>query len=281
MNEINKYEEENGFDALLRACAEAVNDEFTGLLQQYVREEKKNHAGTLDDRDFTIQVNKLRRSLAFFYDRLDKTRRDQLLAYLSNGKTGRSTTGIRKLLFVEAAPPDFDPLLTTAEFQSINDKLANCDHRDELVVINPLMAAGLVDFVARVNKDKPAIIHFAGHGCTQGLYFREGDTAHAMVEKERLERIFSTFEEAVECVVLNACYSSEQAETISRKVDFVIGMNCFIRDTAARNFADTFYRLLGTNMNYAQSFRQAILVLSKEDGQTAELWEKGIKTQSV
>jgi hypothetical protein len=47
-------------------------------------------------------------------------------------------------------------------------------------------------------------------------------------------------------VVLNACYSDVQADALCSVVDCVIGMTGAIHDDAARSFAMSFYRALGS-----------------------------------
>ena len=45
-----------------------------------------------------------------------------------------------------------------------------------------------------------------------------------LVETTILARLFEIFQDSVECVFLNACYSAEQAEAISQHIPYVIGM---------------------------------------------------------
>jgi hypothetical protein len=44
---------------------------------------------------------------------------------------------------------------------------------------------------------------------------------------------------------MNACYSEDQANAISKHIDFVVGMNKAIGDQAAIRFAVGFYDALG------------------------------------
>jgi hypothetical protein len=55
-------------------------------------------------------------------------------------------------------------------------------------------------------------------------------------------------------VVLNACYSEQQAEAIAKHIDYVVGMKKAIGDEAAIKFAVGFYDALGAGMNYEIAF---------------------------
>lgn len=59
--------------------------------------------------------------------------------------------------------------------------------------------------------------------------------------------LFELFQQQVECVLLNACYSEVQAQAIHQDIDYVIGMNKEIGDEAAVKFATGFYDALFAN----------------------------------
>ena len=55
-------------------------------------------------------------------------------------------------------------------------------------------------------------------------------------------------------MVLNACYSENQARAIVETIDFVVGMSDAIDDRAARRFAVAFYRGLGFGRSLRLAF---------------------------
>jgi len=65
-------------------------------------------------------------------------------------------------------------------------------------------------------------------------------------------------------VVLNACYSSAQAEALLAYVDCVVGMRSAIDDHAARNFAIGFYGALGDGESVATALAQGGAAISLE-----------------
>ena len=62
-------------------------------------------------------------------------------------------------------------------------------------------------------------MHFCGQ---QGSVFEGNDGGEQWVRAEALSGLFRLFAENVGCVLLNACYSEEQANAIVNHVDSVI-----------------------------------------------------------
>ena len=92
---------------------------------------------------------------------------------------------------------------------------------------------------------KPRIIHFCGHGTgEQGLVLEDGEGAEKLVSTFALSDLFKRFSDQVECVLLNACYSEQQADVIKDDINYVIGMSQAIKDDAAIVFARGFYQAL-------------------------------------
>ena len=66
--------------------------------------------------------------------------------------------------------------------------------------------------------------------------------------------MFRALNDNVRCVVLNACFSSTQAQAIAQEIDCVVGMSQAIGDDAAIQFASGFYQALG----YGRSVQTAL-----------------------
>jgi len=104
-------------------------------------------------------------------------------------------------------------------------------------------------------RHQPHIVHFSGHGSTQGEIVLEDAkgrpvTAPAAV----LSDLFRILKDNVRCVILNACWSQTQAEGIAAEIDCVIGMAREIDDDDALSFAGGFYRALGYGRSVAEAF---------------------------
>ena len=121
--------------------------------------------------------------------------------------------------------------------------------------------------------NEPEIVHFSGHGVgsghgdsqrdfvteredgTGGLAFENDSGQVQLITGDALARLFELCADSVKCVVLNACYSEAQANTISQHIDYVVGMKKAIGDEAAIKFAVGFYDALGAGRNFETAYK--------------------------
>nr|RNJ64969.1 MAG: SAVED domain-containing protein [Leptolyngbya sp. IPPAS B-1204] len=102
--------------------------------------------------------------------------------------------------------------------------------------------------------ENPHIVHFCGHGSgKQGLMFQNNTGQATLISTEALAGLFKLFTD-LECVVLNACYSTEQAKVICQHIDYVIGMRQPISAQSAKEFAFGFYSALGSGRPYEDAY---------------------------
>ena len=69
-----------------------------------------------------------------------------------------------------------------------------------------------------------------------------------------MSQLFSVLKDNIRCVVLNACYSEQQAQAIAAHIDCVVGMSKAIGDQAAIGFAASFYQALGYGKDIKTAF---------------------------
>jgi CHAT domain-containing protein len=74
------------------------------------------------------------------------------------------------------------------------------------------------------------------------------------LQPSALHQLFHTLKDNVRCVVLNACYSTQQAAAIAEVIDCVVGMSSGVSDEAAIEFSTAFYRALGHGRNVETAF---------------------------
>ncbi|WP_017302025.1 CHAT domain-containing protein [Nodosilinea nodulosa] len=121
--------------------------------------------------------------------------------------------------------------------------------------VEDALAVRVEDLQGLLLKHSPQIVHFCGHGSgQQGLVFEGSDGDEQWVRTEALSDLFRLLANQVNCVLLNACYSEEQANAIVNHIGYVIGMNQAIRDDAAIAFSKGFYQALGYNCTIEQAF---------------------------
>ena len=145
---------------------------------------------------------------------------------------------LETILIVAANPTDSEPLSLDREVREIQNGLRNSRKRFE---IRQQWATRPKDLRRALLDYKPEYVHFCGHGAGSAGIVLEGQLADA----EALAELFSLFARTIKCIVLNACYSTIQAEAIVRHIDFVVGMDQAIGDSAAIEFSTAFYDALG------------------------------------
>jgi hypothetical protein len=140
------------------------------------------------------------------------------------------------------------------EIRDLKDVIDDSRNRQNFEVEDAL-AVRAGDLHELFFRHEPQIVHFCGHGGGQpGLAFEGRDGGEQWVGTEALQDLFRLFSNRVTCVLLNACYSEQQANEIVHHIDYVIGMNQAIRDDAAIAFSKGFYRALGYNCSIEEAY---------------------------
>ncbi|ERT05991.1 CHAT domain protein [Lyngbya aestuarii BL J] len=148
----------------------------------------------------------------------------------------------KKILLLSANPRDTIRLRVDQELREIEEVLQNSINRDRFQLI-PKTAVRTRDLQQIMLHNQPHIVHFSGHGQgNQGLVFEDIQGITKIVSTKALADLFGLFVSSVECVVLNACYSVEQARAIADHVDYVVGMKQELGDQAAIAYSQGFYR---------------------------------------
>ena len=161
---------------------------------------------------------------------------------------------VKKILLLSANPTDRSKLRLDEEVREIQAGLERAKRREEFEII-PKLAVRTEDLRRALLDYEPQIVHFSGHGAGDGGLALENNSGQMqLVSAQSLARLFKLFEDKIECVVLNACYSEVQAEAIHQHINYVIGMNNEIGDKAAIKFAVGFYDALGAGRSIEDGF---------------------------
>lgn len=169
-----------------------------------------------------------------------------------------------KILFLSADPTDASRLRLGQELRDIREGLQLSKERD-IFSLESRESVRPRDITQAIHDISPKIIHFSGHGASTGEICFENILGKTQpVTPEALASLFELVSDQVNCVLLNACYSEDQAKAISKHIPFVIGMNQAIGDRAAITFAVGFYKALGAGHSFEKSFRFAQVEMQLE-----------------
>lgn len=164
---------------------------------------------------------------------------------------------MKKILILLSNPKDSVQLRLGEEIREIKEALKQSKNREQFEIVSE-SAVRVKDLRRALLEYEPAIVHFSGHGSGSNGLILENDSGETqLVSSEALAKLFKQFQTEVQCVILNACYSEEQAQAIHQYIDCVVGMNKAVGDVAAINFSTAFYEALGAGKSYDKCFNFA------------------------
>jgi len=179
---------------------------------------------------------------------------------INTPEVGELTT-TQTILILAANPVLSSPLRLDMEMKAIQAGLERSRWRDRYD-LQQRWAVSPTEVRRALLDCQPNIVHFCGHGYggnspsvsavsrdirpaptkpVGGLVLQTETGQPQFVSGAALTQLFSVFANQIQCVILNACYSEEQANAIAQQIPYVIGMNQAIGDQAAIEFAIGFY----------------------------------------
>lgn len=156
------------------------------------------------------------------------------------------------------------------EIREIEEAIKRSTNRD-LFEIKVRTAVRPQDIRRAIAEEQPQIVHFCGHGLEDGSLLLEDDRGNNKpIAAFGLASLFNLHTDYVKCVLLNVCYSEKPAMAISQYIDYVIGMNNPIQDSAAIKFAQGFYDGLGYKNSgnqdlFQRAFDEGIVAIKMEN----------------
>src|SRR5215213_3337808 len=135
-----------------------------------------------------------------------------------------------RILFLSANSWTNRRILVDEEAREIFQRLHEGPYRERFELFNyPATRPG--DLQRLLLTCRPHIVHFSGHGSKQhriilgGMYGRG-----RMVDQQGLTDVFALYNSHVQLVLLNACFTKTQAQSISEVVNYSIGASQAIGD---------------------------------------------------
>ena len=209
----------------------------------------------------------------------DRVKSETVISHTDSYKVDKT-----KILVLAASPTDQSQLNLSKEVREIEDQLEAAKYRDNFEVTSKV-AAKFNTFTKAILDVSPQIVHFSGHGDVSGIVLEHDDGSTHFVDKEALNFIFHLLEDQVKCVLLNACYSEEQAKAISEHGIYVVGMSDSIEDAAAIAFSTGFYQSIGAGRDFQFSHEWGLAHIkgkaSSNQKHVPVLWLNGKKIQTL
>ncbi|NEZ54157.1 GUN4 domain-containing protein [Adonisia turfae] len=166
------------------------------------------------------------------------------------------------VLFLSANPKDTRLLRLNEERREIEAGLIERSRFREQFRLFSKVAVRPRDVQRAMLDYTPHVVHFSGHGSGQrGLVVEDEMGRSKLLDASALSALFELYADRLKCVLLNACYSTVQAEAISQHIPYVIGMSDQIGDRAAIEFAVAFYDALGAGRDVEFAYRNACVAI--------------------
>jgi len=162
-----------------------------------------------------------------------------------------------RILFISASPWTNSRILVDEEAREIFERLQEGPYRGRFEVYNyPATRPG--DLQRLLLAYRPHIVHFSGHGSKQHKIILSGvHGGGRMIDQQGLTDLFALYNSHVRLVLLNACFTRTQAQSISEVVNYSIGTSRAIGDKVCVTFAGAFYRALGFGWSIRNAFESA------------------------
>lgn len=142
------------------------------------------------------------------------------------------------ILFVASKPIDVGFIRFNQEYQKICDiieKQDNCQYK-----IFTQLALKKEDLQNLLEKYKPNILHFSGHGDVKGLVMETRNERTTYADSIYFDNLLQSY--SLEGIYFNACYSGKIIDKINKDYfNYGIGNNDVLNDFLAIDFAENFY----------------------------------------
>lgn len=162
------------------------------------------------------------------------------------------------ILLLASAPDDLERVEISREFNEIDEKIRHSQYRDHFT-IHQKWNVPADELTGVLMRFEPDIFHFSGHGTALGDLLFALPTGDAIAARSSTIAALFRIIPGVRCVVLNACFSADLAESIAAHVDVVIGMSRSVGDRDSIVFTTGFYEALGYGRSLGQAFELAKL----------------------
>lgn len=166
------------------------------------------------------------------------------------------------ILFLSSNPWSTGRILVDEEVREVFERINEGPYRDRFD-LHVYPAARPHDLQKLLLMYQPQIVHFSCHGSKAKKIILGGTRGHsAMLNPQGLTRLLALYRTHVRLVLLNACFTHEQARSIAGVVNYSIGASKAIGDKVGVTFAGAFYRALGFGKSVRDAFESAMAELA-------------------
>lgn len=186
---------------------------------------------------------------------------------------GSNTGGsVDKVLFVSADPSNASRLRIQEEYRKIEEELQRSAQRQEFSFVVCLATRPADLSRALLARPRASVVHFSGHGSQEGAICLQNESGQVQpVPAAAIADLLGSNKDALKCVVLNACHSTEQADAILAAVPYVVAMSDSITDSAAIAYSVGFYQSIFEHETVPAAHRRGCAMVHMESPEEKDL----------
>lgn len=188
-----------------------------------------------------------------------------------------------KIMILVTNPSRAGPLQTMVEGRYIEEAIQASTKRDK-VDRQYLLAPTLSSTMDALNRARPDVIHFSGHGGGEALLFdndRAGENGGTVLDFETIARLIAATSASPKLMVLAACDTLIGVDRFIAEVPAVVAMAASIDDVTACEFSRRFYQSLCDGTTIAQALEQAKLLLKSKGFSDSDLPTLTVRDDAV
>jgi hypothetical protein len=171
-----------------------------------------------------------------------------------------------QVLLLTAEPKNVPGLKLLEEQRELLHALDAGKFRDDFR-ISDVHCCRIDEIMQALEKYRPDILQFSGHGNGEGLCFTGENGKSQLVKKVAFASLLRNYPE-IKLVILNACCSQSVGQCIEDSVGCLIGMEGRIRNNDAIIFTKQFYTALGQGRTVQECFLLAKAAVEVDDTAT-------------
>ena len=197
----------------------------------------------------------------------------------------------KKILMLSANPKNTKFSIRKKEITTVENALGRATlarmNKHSAIFESPLDGLNIKasDLSQQLSTIQPSIICISGNengieSLMLGDKFNESKTGNL----ERLKLIadfYNLYSKTIDCIILNGCYSEEQAREIAQHIEFVIGVNRNLKHTKVIEFLNEFFYHLNLEDSIQIAYRISRNCLERLDSEAPDLLPVLLKKYDV
>ena len=180
--------------------------------------------------------------------------------------------------------PELGAALNTVQEAKQVIKAINSSALAEKIELRPLLAPSFDDLIDLLNRFKPHVVHFSGHGGDESLLFDNeniGDVGGTSLDFDTIRELLDAVHFKPKGLVLMACDTVSGASKFLDHTDFVVAMSDSIDDNAASDFSVRFYKSVGDGVALDKAVKQGKVSIKAKGYKDSELPTLIVKRSDV